>query len=152
MALVKPASDRRVRFTDEALELLVEASEGYPYLVQLVGWHSWDAAGGSSTIDLAMARRGVREAQRRLSALFESRWNGLSNQQRRVVVEVARLGPGAVRIADVAGAMGKEVKQIAVARQRLVDDLGVLTTPRRGEIEFVLERFREWVLHNAAGT
>lgn len=151
MALVKPASDRRVRFTDDALALLIDVSEGYPYLVQLVGWHSWQAASGSPTIDLDTARKGVREAQQRLSALFESRWNDLSGQQRRVVSEVARLGPGPARISDVAGRMGKDVKQIAMARQRLIDERGALWAPRRGEVAFVLQRFREWVLQHDLG-
>ena len=46
LALTKPAADLGVRFTDDALTILVEASGGYPYFVQLLGYHVWEAKRG----------------------------------------------------------------------------------------------------------
>src|SRR5690606_14165419 len=43
-ALVEPAAAEGVTWTDAALGAIVAESHGYPYLIQLLGSTTWDAA------------------------------------------------------------------------------------------------------------
>jgi len=53
-ALVQPAADAGVAFDVDALDLLVDSSGGYPYLVQVLGYETWTAAAGASRIRWTM--------------------------------------------------------------------------------------------------
>ena len=51
--------------TDEALDEAADATGGYPFMIQLVGYHIWRLASGE-TIDAAAVRAGVAAARKRL--------------------------------------------------------------------------------------
>ena len=65
-ALVAPAAERGVSFEADALHLLLDRSGGYPYLVQLLGYRAWEAAGRRRQITLADAESGAQVAQREM--------------------------------------------------------------------------------------
>ncbi len=61
--------DSGVEIDDERLDLLAEATGGYPFLIQLVGYHVWsqaNRAGGVVTADALEA--GLAKARRRMGA------------------------------------------------------------------------------------
>ena len=56
IALVRPAAEEGVTWTDEAVTAVVDASGGYPYLLQQFGQTTWNAA-AASPIGIADALR-----------------------------------------------------------------------------------------------
>lgn len=144
-ALVKPAADIGVAFDDDALELLVGESNGYPYLVQLLGFETWMAAAGASRITPAHATVGVRVALEKMESLFQSRWDELSDLERDYVHAVATRGPGPVAVADVQVALGRSSRQLATTRAKLIAEHHILVPVRYGELRLALPRFGEWV-------
>jgi hypothetical protein len=133
LALVEPAARRHVAWEDEALRLLVRRSGGHPYFLQLFGWHAWEAAQEEATITLALAKARLRSARSELAGQYEVTWGNLRPQERDYLAAVASLaGTGGAGVGEVAKALGKEPKQLAVARDRLVHRHGLLEVPERG--------------------
>ena len=138
---------------DEALGLLVRRSGGHPYYVQLFGWHAWEAAQGEATITLAHAKAGLRSARAELAGQYEATWGRLRPQERDYLAAVASLaGPGGAGVEEVAKVLGKEPKQLAVARDRLVHKHGLLEVPERAQVRFVDAEMAEWVAERPDGT
>jgi hypothetical protein len=146
LALVEPAARRHVAWEDDALGLLVRRSGGHPYYVQLFGWHAWEAAHGDNTITLAHAKAGLKSARAELAGQYEATWARLRPQERDYLAAVASLaGTGGSAVEEVAKALGKEPKQLAVARDRLVHMHGLLEVPERAQVRFVDAEIAEWV-------
>ncbi len=78
LAPLQPASELECSFDPEALALIVERSQGYPYFLQLAGFHAWPRERGVRRINLAAAQHGVAEAERVLDAMYLERWEKLS--------------------------------------------------------------------------
>ena len=153
LALVEPAARRHIAWEDEALGLLVRRSGGHPYYVQLFGWHAWEAAQGEATLTLAHAKSGLRSARAELAGQYEVTWDNLRPQERDYLAAVVSLaGPGGAGVEEVAKALGKEPKQLAVARDRLVHMHSLLEVPERAQVRFVDAEMAEWVAERPDGT
>ncbi len=152
LALVEPAARRHVAWEDEALTLLVRRSGGHPYYVQLFGWHAWEAAQGEATITLAPAKAGLRSARAELAGQYEVTWGRLRPQERDYLAAVASLaGTDGAGVEEVANVLGKEPKQLAVARDRLVHRHGLLEVPERAQVRFVDAEMAAWVAERPDG-
>lgn len=146
LAIVEPAARRHVAWEPAALDLLVRRSGGHPYHVQLFGWHTWEAAHGEPTITLAHAKAGLGSARAELAGQYEVVWAGLRPQERDYLSAVATLaGPDGAGVEEVAKALGKEPRQLAVARDRLVHMHGLLEVPERAKVGFVDAEMANWV-------
>jgi hypothetical protein len=153
LALVEPAARRHVAWEDDALSLLVRRSGGHPYYVQLFGWHAWEAAQGEATITLAHAKAGLKSARAELAGQYEVTWGRLRPQERDYLAAVVSLaGTGGAAVEEVAKALGKEPKQLAVARDRLVHMHGLLEVPERAQVRFVDAEMAEWVAEHPDST
>ena len=145
LAPVEPAARRHVAWEDQALGLLVRRSGGHPYYLQLFGWHAWEAAQGEATITLAHAKAGLRSARAELAGQYEVTWARLRPQERDYLAAVASLaGTGGAGVEEVARSLGKEPKQLAVARDRLLHMHGLLEVPERAQVRFVDAEMAEW--------
>jgi AAA ATPase domain len=155
LALTKPAADLGVRFTDEALGMLVDASAGYPYFVQLLGYHAWEAREGR-----IVARRGattaVREAGRMAARqVFTPRWQRLAPKEREFLQVMAahqsRSGEESVPVAAVRERLGAaSYEDISYLRVRLLQK-GVVRPAGRGLLRFTFPGMAEWVTSGQGG-
>jgi hypothetical protein len=143
LALVKPVAGNTV-FDDDALELLVDVSGGHPYLIQLLGWATWDAADGARRIREEHARAGVAGAKAEMAAQFQETWSALTDFQRAYLIACARLGSGPVDSAGVAGALQRSTKQVSPIRQQLLDRQ-LISVPRYGQVEIGNPLLALWV-------
>jgi hypothetical protein len=71
-ALRKPILNAGRSLTPPALETMVAATQGYPFLIQLVGDQVWRKATNEGEIDLPSAHAGVYAARRRLGQLVHA--------------------------------------------------------------------------------
>jgi hypothetical protein len=129
------------------------SSGGHPYYVQLFGWHTWEAAQGEATITLAHAEAGLKSARAELAGQYEVTWGRLRRQERDYLAAVASLaGSGGAGVEQVAKVLGKEPKQLAVARDRHVHMHGLLEAPERAQVRFVDAEMAEWVAERPSST
>ena len=140
-ALVAPAGQHDVRYEPEAVELIVQASAGYPHFIQEYGRVLWNEVERSpiSAGDVEGARALIDEALDR--RFFKDRFEMASDAEQRYLAAMAEAGDGPVRTAEVAaragykGSAGASVVRDALLRKDLV------FSPRRGQIDFTVPLF-----------
>lgn len=146
LALVEPAARHHVRWEPAALDLVVTASGGHPYHVQLFGYHTWKQAEDADELTAADARAGVRTGIANLHGQFATTWSRLRPLDQAFLSAAARLsGDQAVSVAAVAAAIGRTPAQLDPARHRLVHTHGLLRAPRRGEVQYRTAHLASWV-------
>jgi hypothetical protein len=145
VALEQPAADLGVSFEPAALDSLVAASQGYPYLVQLLGHRSWEAARGGPIIAAAHAAISIPAALSELAAsVFDGRFTRLTPAERTYVEAIAVLGDGPISGADVARSLGRTGQSLSRTRQNLIDK-GLIAPVGSRDLVFTLPHFAVYV-------
>lgn len=116
----------------EALHAAVDATSGYPFMVQLVGFHSWKAANGQApAITTEHVTMGISEGEEALNRqVLEPIWRGLSDVNRDFLMAMSH-DDGDSRISDIARRMSVSTQYASVYRQRLIA-AGMVTPARPG--------------------
>jgi hypothetical protein len=147
-ALEDPITDHGRSIEPEALKTAVEATAGYPFLIQLVGHRVWrqHPRGHKITVDDAIA--GSAEARRRLGALVHGvALDACSDIDRTFLVAMAR-DDGSSRISDIAERMSVAPEYANVYRARLID-AELIEPAGRGRLDFALPYLREYLRQHA---
>lgn len=137
---------------DDQLEIMAHATEGYAYLIQLIGYYVWRFAdlhrASSMQVSDEDMRLGVENAMTRFhEVVHEPAISKLTKGAMEYLVAMAREGERA-STADVAKRMGREPKATSSFRRSLIQH-EVIQSPVRGYVEFSVPFLREYVLDNA---
>ena len=145
-ALTGPTVAYGVTWEPEALQAALAIAGGYPYFLQEVGKHVWDAA-RSTTINLDDVTVGGEFARREVDeGLYRSRWERATPAQRKLLRTMGELGgDNPVAISDLATAMGKRrVSDLSVARNEVIKK-GLLYVPERGWLAFTVPGMQTFI-------
>ena len=130
--------------TSDALEACVSAIEGYPYMLQLVGFRCWQASNLSGVISAEAAERGIEDAREDFrSHILEPTFRELYEVDVRFI-EAMLADDRESRISDVAKRMGVESRYASKYRSRLLAE-GVIEQVARGVVRFALPEFKAFV-------
>lgn len=146
-ALTAPAAEQGVTWEDDALAAALAVAGGYPYFLQAVGKHVWDAA-RREQISLDDVEVGAQFARREVDeGLYRSRWERATAAQRQLLRAVATVGDGdAAAVSDLVEPTGKRrVNDLSVARTELIRK-GLLYAPERGMLAFTVPGMHSFVL------
>jgi hypothetical protein len=133
--------------TTEALEEATEATGGYPFMIQLVGYHVWRKA-RDDVIDLVAVAAGIQAARKRLgSTVHETALGDLSAVDRTYLVAMSH-DPGPSHTPTVAQRMGEDMSYAGVYRSRLID-AGIIEPVGRGYVDFTIPYLREYLREHA---
>lgn len=147
-ALAKTLHDNGMTIDDAALDEATAATGGYPFMIQLVGYHVWRKA-RDGHVDLAAVREGVPAARKRLGAtVHQSAFADLSDVDRTYLLAMAQ-DDGPSRTADLADRMGETAGYANVYRTRLIE-AGVIEAVDRGLVDFAIPYMREYLREHAA--
>lgn len=143
-ALVEPAAAEDAAFEPEAVDLIIEKTQGYPYFLQEWGKHSWDAA-AKSPITLADAETASITALAALDAgFFHVRFDRLTPKEKDYLRAMAELGPGPHRSGDIAEILHKSVQSYAPLRNQLINK-GMIWSPSHGDTAFTVPLFDQYM-------
>jgi hypothetical protein len=146
-ALQRSIADSGCTIDDDALQEATNATGGYPFMIQLVGFHVWRSA-PTSHIDLAAAREGVAAARKRLGSLVhETSLADLSNVDRTYLVAMAQ-DEGESSTGEVARRLGVTPYYASTYRARLIA-AGVIEPTRHGYVDFAIPYLREYLREHA---
>lgn len=129
---------------------LTAAAAGYPFMVQLVGYYTWQAASrrGSDMVELCDAEKGVVTARKSFdSMVIEPALRRVSGKQFEYLAAMARCGSGPVPSGDVAREMGVDPSSVGSYRRRLVD-AALIEAPSYGMVSFAIPYMREYLLEH----
>jgi hypothetical protein len=143
-AIAKPAEEQGVRFAAQALERIVELTQGYPYFLQEWGKHAWEVAKKSpiSTADVDSASEVAIAALD--ASFFRVRFDRLTPLEKRYLRAMAELGPGPHRSGDIATELGRKVTALAPTRNQLIVK-GMIWSPNHGDTAFTVPMFDEFM-------
>ena len=132
-ALADPAESAGGSFTPDALHLLAEASEGYPYFLQEFGKAIWDLA-PAAPFTPDDAREALVAGRAQLDqGFYPSRWDRTTPAERRYLRAIAATGEPNPKTSSLS------ISQSAasVARASLIDK-GIIYSSERGRIGFTV--------------
>jgi len=144
-ALSEPATSEGVTWDQDALDLIVATTRGYPYFLQEFGNQVWDVAGGPEVITVADALQAIPLALGELdTGFFTVRIDRTSDTERLYLSAMASLGEGPYSSGDVAAAMGRTTTQVGPLRDSLIKR-GLCYSPRYGLIDFTVPMFDQFI-------
>jgi hypothetical protein len=142
--LTTPAGEHGVEFAEDALDSLLNFTQGYPYFLQEWGYHVWNAA-PESPITLDDVNLAARDVQRRLDEnFFRVRIDRLTPAEKQYLVAMAELGPGPHRSGDIAARLGVKVESVAPRRSGLIQK-GMVYSPAHGDTAFTVPMFDDFL-------
>jgi hypothetical protein len=144
-ALTEPARQNGVEYTPDAVARAVEWTAGYPFFIQQLGKHAWNAA-EKSPITLKDVDAAIPIAQEALdSSLYEVRVQRATPAERRYMRAMAELGAGPYRSGAVAGKLAKSSAALSQLRDRLISKGLIYATEDYGYLDFSVPRFDEFM-------
>ena len=130
--------------TPEALTQAVEASEGFPYLMQLVGFQSWAQNPGEKTISLEDVLRGAEAAHRNFTErVLEATYYDLSPKDL-LFLQAMLLDEDESRIAVIAERLGEGSNYASTYKRRLIEQ-GIIGERGPSYVTFELPGFRAYL-------
>jgi len=144
-AYLSTALERSKRIIDaDVLDGATAATEGFPYLLQLVGYYlvSYSADGERITEEtLSLAKRASYEDLD--ENVFKAMLRPLSDADVAFLLAMS-VDAGVTKTGDLSSRLGVSQGHVQSYRRRLLD-AGVIYAPRRGEVEFVIPRLADYL-------
>lgn len=144
-ALVLPAQSLDIEYEEDAVDFVVEYTQGYPYFLQEYGKYLWDETSDSPiTRDDATDILPLVEAKLDES-FFRVRTDRTTELELKYLKAMAELGPDPQRASEVAKRISRTTEQAGPIRSRLIDK-GLLYTPGHGYAAFTVPQFDRHLL------
>ena len=143
-AIQQPILDEEEVILDEALDIIFEKTQGYPYFLQEWGFQAWNIA-ENSPIDASVINAATPAALRRLDeGFFRVRFDRLTPKERDYVFAMAKLGKGPYRSSDVADILGERAQSLGPCRAKIISK-GMIYSPAHGDIDFTVPMFEDYL-------
>ena len=143
-AVVAPAEAQAVTVTPEALDAIHATAQGYPYFIQEMAYHAWNAAPGP-LIDQDVVQSAVSGAMQRLDAsFFRVRFDRLTPREKDYLRAMAALEPNHRRAGEVAERLHLKSTRLAPLRSGLAAK-GMIYSPEFGNTAFTVPMFDDYL-------
>ncbi len=142
-ALSRTMADGHRSVDPRGLSVAADAIAGFPYMLQLVGYHAWEEAGGE-VVGIEGFQNAIEISRREMnSRVFAATLAELSASDV-LFLRAMLVDEGDSAIADVCERLQWSSSQVAQYRRRLMD-AGVIGRRARGVVGFELPFFREYL-------
>lgn len=147
-ALEQTTAQVGVSWSNEALDLAAAATGGYPFMIQLVGQHSFRNLNGD-VIDANAVTNGVTDARRKLGQLVHEPSLADLSEVDRTFLTAMSVDDAASRMSDIATRMGVDSQYAGKYRKRLIDAEMIRPTAH-GYVDYELPYMREYLRSHPA--
>jgi hypothetical protein len=147
-ALRDPIVEHDRTISDEALQVAGQATAGYPFMIQLVGYQAWRLHPESVEISQDDAEVGASRALRRIGELVHApTLRDRSAVERSYLVAMAAdTGPSST--SKIAERLGVDANYASQYRLRLID-AGLIVEASWGKVDFALPGMRDYLRDHA---
>jgi hypothetical protein len=144
LAIAKPVHALGMEIVAEAVDRIVDQTEGYPYFLQEWSKHTWDTA-PVSPIGLRDVERATTSAIAALDeSFFRVRFDRLTPAEKKYLRAMADLGPGPHRSGDIADKLERKVTALGPTRNNLIAK-GMIWSPNHGDTAFTVPLFDQFM-------
>jgi hypothetical protein len=144
LAITKPAHERQVEFTVEAVAAIIAKTHGYPYFLQEWGKHSWDIAQSSPITEADVIAASTQAIAALDESFFRVRFDRLTPAEKSYLRAMAELGAGPHRSGDIADTLGRLSSSLGPVRSSLIAK-GMVWSPTFGDTAFTVPLFDEFM-------
>jgi AAA+ ATPase superfamily predicted ATPase len=135
----------KIEASDDILDRAALATNGFPYLMQLIGYYIIQYTPERGTVTTAIMDKAHKAAMGDMvENVFKPILNPLSDNDRIFLKALARCG-GRTTTAKLQAELGRKGPAIQPYRKRLIE-AGVIEAPRRGELEFAVPYLSDYLL------
>lgn len=143
-AIREPVRDAGAEIEDGALAHIYEKTRGFPYFLQELAYHAWNAAPGSP-ISGTHVEASTRRATAALDAsFFRVRFDRLTVREKEYLRAMAQLGAGPHASGEIAAAMSIDVTTAGPVRTGLLRK-GMIYSPAHGQTAFTVPMFDDFM-------
>ena len=143
-AIVRPAQKLDVSYSDEAVDAIIDYTEGYPYFIQELCSTIWTSS-DSKRISLETVLECTSLTDVRLDeGFFSVRYDRCTPRQKEFLIAMVRCGELPCTLANVAHYMGRDVSSIGPLRAQLISR-GLIYSAARGEVDFTVPQFDRYL-------
>jgi hypothetical protein len=130
-----------------ALDAAVEATEGFPYMMQLVGYRIWAESPQNAVITAKDAARGIKLAKQEMAeGILEYTFSDLSAGDKRFLAAMLQDEKEST-LADIANRMNVKSNYASQYKRRLLEQ-GVIGETPFGTLRFDMPAFKEYLVDN----
>ncbi|HTX00511.1 MAG TPA: AAA family ATPase [Acidimicrobiales bacterium] len=148
-AIREPVELNGRRIADEALEAMVDTTQGYPFLIQLVGHRAWRRHPADADISVDDAHEGAAEARRRLGALVHAPALAQASEIDKSFLLAMAKDDGPTRMADLQARLGVDANYASQYRLRLIA-ADLIEPAGYGRVAFALPYLRDYLRDHVA--
>jgi len=139
-AIEIPVNEEGAEIETEAIDKILEETQGYPYFLQEWGSHSWDEANKSPIKKSDVVAAGRKAVATLDAGFFRVRFDRLTPREKDYLRAMAELGEGPHRSGDIADCLGINVESAAPLRSGLIKK-GMVYSPQHGDTAFTVPLF-----------
>lgn len=143
-AIRKPIEEEGATIEAEAVRLICERTQGYPYFLQEWGYHSWDTAPKSPITAQDVEAASIDATNRLDEDFFRVRFDRLTDREKDYMRAMAELGPGPHRSGDIAVELKIELRSAGPLRDSLIKK-GMIYSEKHGKNGFTVPMFDDFM-------
>jgi hypothetical protein len=143
-ALVNPAKEEGVSYTEKALEQILGITERYPYFLQQWAHDAWNIAEGRTVTARDVEAATQTSIAKLDESFFRVRFDRCTPSEKRYLRALAELGPGHHRSGDIAEKLGMKVTSAGPTRSKLISK-GMIYSPQHGDTAFTVPLFDSYM-------
>ncbi|WP_281693220.1 ATP-binding protein [Agathobaculum desmolans] len=145
-AIVQPANEFDISYENDAIEMVIAETSGYPYFIQELCRAVWDRHCDKEPVITAQEVRTVLPAfyQSLDDGFFSVRYVRCSTLEKSFMAAMVRCGELPCTIANVAQIMGRTTTALSPCRGRLIEK-GMIYSVAHAEIDFTVPKFDEFI-------
>lgn len=143
-AIVRPALNLDAHYSDEAVNAIIDYTEGYPYFIQELCSIIWTSS-DNKCISLETVLECTSLTDIRLDeGFFSVRYDRCTPRQKEFLVAMVRCGGLPCTLANVAHYMERDVSSIGPLRAQLISK-GMIYSTASGEVDFTAPQFDRYL-------
>jgi hypothetical protein len=152
-AIVEPARQRGVTWSELGTSKLLDATHRYPAHLQLFADETWKLAPGPREITVEDVERGLAHAEQLVETrTLDPRWQRAADRQVQLLAALAvttTVGPGAdyATTAQISHVLDRVAQEWSETRLELINE-GDIYAPGRGKLAFTIPTYAPYVLRN----
>ncbi|MCI8997160.1 MAG: AAA family ATPase [Lachnospiraceae bacterium] len=139
-AIIEPAKELDITYTEDAVNAIKKQSEGYPYFIQELCDTVWEYT-DKEVIEQEDVKRVIPTFETNLDVgFFRIRYDRCTKKEHDFLFAMVKCGELPCTISNVAQILGKSVNAISPTRAQLISK-GMIFSTGHGEIDFTVPQF-----------
>ena len=145
LALIEPAKRFQINYTDEAVNKIIEITQGYPYFLQEYGKWVWECKKEESIIDIKIVNKAYDKFEQSLDkAFFKVRHDRATAREIEFMTAMVACEKLPCSTKEIANIMGESIQAISPLRAKLIHK-GFIYATKRGEVDFTVPQFDKYL-------